>query len=284
MEYIFDLEIFYEVLKYIIEIIVFIVILKEIKELKVHSLSLEKAIHSQEETIEALQKHESILGKHEESIRPIQSTLYTTTDDILKLAVDFTRNAETLKAVGTIGILSDTEMKPGCEIEDWKTTVDSILPVKRMYVEETLNYINSGGQYYRVMNLLPLTTEEESIWETWANIRFFKRAMQESGVRRINLNLFHHPGIVSWKEDFHYRCSDKAVIIRVGGSIHPDANAAISITDTRVVEKFSAAYEKIISDDQSLRLDLNLLNELDHFYSVKDFQSIKRILLGREIT
>lgn len=249
-----------EIVKYTIEFVIFFIILKEINELKKHAHTLEK--------------HETKL----DAVRPLISTLYTETNEILELAVQFTKDAKVLRAIGTIGTLSETEKKPVMDHDLWVQQLASVAQVKREYIATTLDFIQSGRAYIRVMNLLPQSQEEDHIWELWANVKFFARAMEDAGARNININIYHHPGLVTGKEDFHYRSSDKAVIIRVGGTAHKSANSAIAITDSRVVERFSAAHASIIEDSKCVELTLDNLHALDKYFSVKDFDSVYSML------
>lgn len=252
-----------DILKYSVELIMFLIILFEIRELKKHS--------------RALHKHEIKL----ESVRPLITTLYTDTNDILSLAVQFTNDANILKAVGTIGILAFTEVKPGISNSEYKDTLEKILPIKLEYIRKTVDFIQSGKHYYRVMNLLPISKNEEEVWELWANIRFFLKIMESAVFRTIDLHLYHHPGLLTGQEDFHYRCSDKSVIIRAGGNLHTSANSAISITDSKVVERYTYAYDKLLETKYCKELNLDTMQRLDKLYATKDFQKIK-ILLSKE--
>jgi hypothetical protein len=255
---------FTDALKYSIELVMFIIIFREIRELKKHS--------------KALERHEDKL----ESVRPLFTNLYTDSKDILNLAIQFTQDANELKAIGTLSILSITETHPSKSEEDTAVAIKELPAEKINYVNSTLDYIQSGRAYYRVMNLLPISKNEADIWELWANIKFFKRIFETQKTKPINLHLFHHPTLISSQEDFHYRCSDKAVIIRAGGNFNPSSNSAISITDSRVVEKYKSAYDDLIKTNKCKNLDLEILQKLDKYYSRKDFQNVKLILSDKD--
>jgi hypothetical protein len=160
---------------YAIEIIVLIFIYRELRELRRHSA--------------ALARHEGKLDQ----VRPLISTLYTSSDEILQLAVEFTKTAKHIRAVGSISVLSETEIRPNEEVDKWRMRIASISELRRNYAAATLDFIQSGRHYHRVMNFSPNALgDPELLLEILANVRFFLRAMESAGSRVLQLHLYPH--------------------------------------------------------------------------------------------
>lgn len=246
---------------YMVELIVLVFIYKELRELKRHST--------------ALAQHEGKLDQ----VRPLLSTLYTDSNDILKLAIDFTRDAKHIQAVGTISVLAETEIRSGEEEIEWKARVERVLPLRREYVAETLDFIHSGRPYYRVMNFSPqMSNEPELLIELWANVKFFLRIFEDKGAKELGLHIFHDPSLVAGKEDFHYRVSDSSVIIRVGGPMHSTTNAAIAIRDSKVIETFASAYSALLERPRCREINIDLLRRIDECLAIRDIDGIENAL------
>ena len=249
------------IITYGIELVVLLFILKELRELKRHS--------------NALDRHESKLDQ----VRPLLSTLYTDSDEILQLAIKFTSSARKIQAVGTISVLAQTEMRVGESEEQWQKRINEVSPLRRQYATTTHDFILSGRSYCRVMNFSPsAVSDPELLLELKANVNFFLRAMQDIGTKTIDIRLFHNPTLDVGREDFHYRVSDSMVIIRVGGPTKESTNAAIAISDTKVVATFAAAHEALQTAPLCREITLPMLKSIDEYLTIRDFQGLENLL------
>jgi len=250
-----------ELLVLVAELVALIFIVRELRELRRHTT--------------ALARHESELRK----ARPLLSTLYTDGDDILELAVAFTRDARQIRALGTITALAETELRPGEREAEWQGRFESVSALRKQYVAATGAFIDSGKPYYRVMNFSPgARADRASVWELWANVRFFLRAMEANAGSATCLHLIHDPDLVRGGEDFHYRVSDSAVVIRVGGPARADSNAAILIRDERVVATFEAAHDAMVSRPRCREIHLDLLRSIESCLSKRDLEALRGLL------
>jgi len=243
-------------LKYPIEFLVLLLIFREIRALRKHG--------------RALEQHE----KHLEQVRPLYSNLHVGSDEIMNLAIASIREAKELFALGTLNSLTETEMRPDESELAFKERLGKINAKVSDYVMATRENILNGHRYCRIMDFRPIDGTDESIFEISANICFFVRLMEFAGSSQINLEVYHNPEILKGRGDFHFRCSDRRVVLRAGGQGNTYANAAISITDTRVVNEFKNYYDSLIHDRMTKRLELHQLVHLRQLLVDRKIQAI----------
>jgi hypothetical protein len=249
-----------EIIGFAIELIVLFLILKEIR---------------------ALGKHEKALEKHEEhlaAVRPLLSTLYTGSDEIMGLAVAFTKEAKEINALGTISSLVETEMKPGEDEEAFQERLKTLHPQTVSYVSATREHILGGRRYCRIMDFKPSDVTDDSILEILANVSFFLRLLEFRGGGSMDLNLYHNPDVLKGRGDFHFRCSDRQVVLRVGGHGNDYANAAIAITDTRVVHEYKQYFQSLIHSTVTRHLAYQNLIRLRELLLNRDSKGIESYL------
>lgn len=227
-----------------------------------------------------LEKNRSSLEQHSQALdksRPLYPTLYTNGAEILNLAVDFIRNSNVCYAFGTIESLLITER--GCEEDtsDYQNRTEEMVTYEIDYIKETENFILSGKEYYRIMNFLPSTHEQDNLI-VLSNIRYFKRLFEFKGSRKLALNIYHNPEIPIIAGDFHFRCSDSQVIIRAGGHRNTYTNNAIVITDSRVVKEYKLYYNSVIDSDKTKMIDLSILTKLEKCYESDKKNKINQII------
>ena len=252
----------------IIEPIVLAIVFAEVVYIRKHSKRLE--MHAVQ-----LAAHADQLTKHAvqlESIRPFISNLYSDKKEILQLAIDFVKEAGKEKAgkilvSGTISILSKTEIEPGEEPKAFLARKSQVDSLRLQYVEETETFIKTKKEYKRIMSLIPESNSHEDAWEVLANVQFFRDILTKNS--GLNFHLYHYAEIPSSKEDFHFRCSNTTVNIRVGGLSRQEAYAAaIQITDARVVSKFTEYYNDLLKDKKQCKeVDVNKLALIHSLYS-----------------
>ena len=287
-EYLKDVIPFLEIFGLIIELVVLAAIFREMRALRRHGSALEKhekqvideiqelgkvqrALKSHEEQIlteiRELQNIQTALKKHEEqldAVRPIYSTFYTTPEEIMELSISFTEEAKEIYALGTIGSLLDTEIRPNEKQADFEQRKRNASPEAKRFVAATESSILTGCEYHRVMDFRPIDASEDARLEILANVNFFRRILNASGTHDLHLELYHSPDIVRGRGDYHFRCNDQRVDLRIGGH-GTKADAAISITDARVVQQYKQYYLSLL-EFESTRLitldDLIILNDL----------------------
>ena len=248
-----------EIIKYTIELVVLVIILREIIELKKHRISLEE--------------HRLTLAK----VRQLITTFYTDDDDILQLAIDFTKKANVCYAFGSLESLIDTEIRNNETQLNFEERIKTVSKYKIGYVSETANFILSGKNYYRIMDFSPPNqAADDMIIKT--NISFFIRLSEFSGTRQIELNIYHNPEMPIISGDFHFRCSDSQVIIRAGGHRNKSTNNAIVITDTEVVQEYQHYFQSVIDSVKTKKLNHDDLLQLRELYSEGNYQDVKRFL------
>jgi hypothetical protein len=236
----FDPELALEITKYAVEIFVLLFIIREIRELRRHHKALES--HSDQLT----------------SVRPLFTTLYTEGSEIMDLAISSTREAKEIYALGSLASLTQTERKPDEDEVSSRKRLALASSKAVQYVTVTREHILSGRKYCRIMDLRPKRPRDaDSIFEILANVNFFLRLLEFSGSSKVDLYLYHSTEMLRGRGDFHFRCSDRQLIIRVGGHGNTYANAAISITDTRVVHEFKRYYESLLKSHSVARLSYN---------------------------
>lgn len=247
----------YDILKYLLELTVLGLIVYEIrrlskhaKELDAHSTKLDKAI-------------------------PLISSLTLEHKDLQNLAVEMTSSAGEFRAVGTLDVLSRTELPPN---KNQNYSANPASDFDKKYASATSDFISSGRAYARLMNLSVQNKTEVEIWIILANIRFFRRLLETSGERDINLRICHHPNLVSGKNEFHFRVTDKKVVIRIGSPSKSSLSAGISITDTRVIGAFNEYFESLLESKQCIKLDLERLRDLESKLINSDIVKYENIL------
>lgn len=212
--------------------------------------------------IRELRRHQMMLqehGKKLESVRPILSTLFTETIDIRKHAIEMVEEAQYVYGIGTIRVLAKIEKKPNEDLLMYENRTKDIEEEIKKYVQSNSNSILKGKEHFRVLNFLPEDNSEDMKWEIISNIHFFKRHFEFSGTTKINLRLFHNETISNFRGPQHFRCTDKKIILRIGSHINLRANAALVITDKRVVEEYQTFFHSLIALPQTKEINLQNL-------------------------
>lgn len=243
-------------LKFALELAVLLIVLREIR---------------------ALRRHESLLADHGtqlKSSRPLFTTLYSDADEIMEFAVRFTEEAKEIDGLGTITSLTATECRPGeTESSDsFQARLANADPLALRYVAANRDFILSGKHLRRILDFRPATGSQEEVFELLANIKFFLRAHEFGAASPVNAELFHNPDVLRGSGDFHFRCSDRCVVLRVGGHGNPAANAAIAVSDTRVVEEFRSYFDALID------------SPITRLITVRDLRAIQEALLDRQFS
>ena len=249
-----------ELIALTIELIVLFAILREVRELKRHQA--------------ALRSHEQQLA----AARPLMSTLYTGDDEIMDLAVEFTEQASAIYAMGTLSSLVEIERRANETIEEYDSRIASVDGRKRTYIAATLNKILSGCTYRRIMDFAPQSGDEADVAEALANVNFFLRAFDTPRTQAIDLELYHNAETIKGRGDFHFRCSDRQLVLRVGGHGNGYANAAILINDTRVIEEFRRYFDSIVVGSATRRVSYKDLEALRSLLQEGDVEGAKRML------
>lgn len=249
-----------EIIGFAIELIVLFLILREIRALGKHE--------------RALEKHEA----HLNAVRPLVSTLFTGSDEIMDLAITFTKEAKIISALGTISSLVETEMKPGEDEVTFQERLKTTHSKTVSYVAATREHILGGRRYCRIMDFKPNDVTEESVLEVLVNVNFFLRLLEFRGVGAVDLNLYHNPDVLKGRGDFHFRCSDRQVVLRVGGHGNEYANAAISITDTRVVNEYQQYFQSLIHSALTRPLAYQHLTRLRELLLSRDIKGVENFL------
>jgi hypothetical protein len=229
--------------------------------------------------IRALRQHESRLDEHSrqlEAATPLITSFRTGPDEIMNLAVSFVREAKEIRSLGTVNSALVTERRSTDTDETYTERLHAADPRTIDYIQATLKHIMDGKRYTRILDVS--VDDPEEIDELLCNIRFFKRMMEIHPAARENFRVFHNPIIFKGEGDFHFRCSDIQVVIRVGASDNPNANAAISITDTRVVQAFSNYYDGLTRAVGTRELTYADLIALEQQLSARNLQSVNDIL------
>jgi hypothetical protein len=235
--------------------------------------------------VKEIRKHQQALKKLEDqliAVRPLYSTLYTSDDEIMKLAVDFVKHAQEIYSIGTINSLVHTEIKIREKDADFKKRYNTVDLITREYIAETYSYILSGRKYFRALNFLPVSNSDDEIQEILANVNFFHRILQSraSSIVELKLELFHNPEIPSGPGDFHFRSSDKQVVIRVGGASNKHVNSAIVITDTKVISQFQTYFLSFLNNEISRKIGADELVYLQKLLIQKEIEEISDYLLS----
>jgi hypothetical protein len=249
-----------ELIALTIELIVLFAILREVRELKRHQA--------------ALRSHEQQLA----AARPLMSTLYTGDDEIMDLAVEFTEQASAIYAMGTLSSLVEIERHANETIDEYDSRMASVDGRKRTYIAATLNKILSGCTYRRVMDFAPQSGNEADVVEALANVNFFLRAFDTPRTQAIDLELYHNAETIKGRGDFHFRCSDRQLVLRVGGHGNGYANAAILINDTRVIEEFRRYFDSIVVGPATRHVSYKDLEALRSLLQEGDVLGAKEML------
>jgi len=247
----------WEVFKYILEFAVLGLIVYEIRKLG---------------------KHAKVLNAHSDKLDkaiPLISSLLLDPKDIQNLAIEMIVNAFELRAVGILDVLSRTEFPPN-RYNTFK--INPASQFDKQYTSSTSDFISAGRSYSRLMNLSIANRTESEIWTILANIRFFKRLMEISGAREIQLRLYHHPSLVSGSNEFHFRVTDKKAVIRVGSHSESSVSAGISITDTRVIGAFVDYFDSLAKSEKCIHLSLEKLRDLDSLLTEMDISGYEQAL------
>ena len=249
-----------EILKYSLELVVLSLVYREIR---------------------ALRRHEGALERHEKQLKhsqPLFSTLSTDRDEIMRLAIQFTKDAERISALGTISSLLNTEMQPGESDSDFKERLKKTPSLDIDYITANRDFILSGKNFRRIIDWMPAPQSDRSLLEMLANAKFFIRALEYGGTTEIKIELYHNPDILRGRGDFHFRCSDRCVVFRAGGHGNSSANVAISITDTRVVSEFHRYFDSLLSDANTRPISLTTLRQIRDLLENRDLTGLNQLL------
>jgi hypothetical protein len=230
-------------------------IFKETKDIK-HN------VRHLSETTKNLKKTHNELNKTRQSLkesRPLISNLFTDGEEIMELAIKFIKDAKEIRALGTISTIIQKKGK------------------NLLYIQSTLGHITEGNYYSRIIDFDPKNKSNEEIKEIKQNVKFFK-SLYTLGGKNVDLHLYHNPSILSQKGAFHFRVSDKNVVIRTGGHGNKYANAAISITENPVIEQFKNYYISFINYPESTELTEENLGEIENLFKSNKFNEISRYL------
>ena len=230
--------------------------------------------------IKTLKSHQITLKEHEEklkSVRPLYSTLITDEAEIMELAVSSTAESKELYSLGTISSLKDVERLNSEDEKTFNERTKDVKPSTKLYVKAISDSILKGNEYCRIINILSIDKKED-FDVVLANIKFFCRLMEFNSQTDIKLKLYHNSEILSDSGNYHFRCSDKKVIIRIGGHGNKKSNAAIVITDTKVIDEFKNYYFSLIESPKTKQLDYSSLLKIKSFLESNDIKSIKTIL------
>jgi hypothetical protein len=243
------------VIKPVTELIVLVVILRELYTLRHH--------------LHALHRH----GKRLDDVMPLYPMLYCDNQKILDLALSFTREAGSICAIGWLSSLTSQRRRDGEVGEDFERRTAQA----RALVKATEDHILAGRYYCRVMDWLP--TGDDMAWEeAKANAEFFLKLLALGDSRDLKLKLFHHPQVFGGRGDHHFRCSDTMVVLRIGGHGNNRANAAITITDARVIVQYRNYYDSLIDEPLAFEVTELRLRALASAFAVKDRASAAKIL------
>lgn len=249
-----------EVLKYALELLVLLVIYREVRELR---------------------RHGGLLKKHREELldsRPLFSTLYTGKEEIMKMAIRFTKEARQISALGTIASLANTEIGQDETIAAFQERSQNVSPLEAEYVSANRDAILSSRHFRRIIDWMPVRGSTASFREVLANVTFFIRALEYQGATALNVELYHNSEILRGEGDFHFRCSDLCVVLRAGGHGNPAANLAISITDTRVVREFERYFCSLIAQPTTRRISLEELRQMRDFLNRHDLDGLQTFI------
>jgi hypothetical protein len=286
-----------------IELIVFVAILRELLALRKHERALEehqvKVVAELEELGKmqaALQQHEehiisevaqlrsmnTALEKHEKQLdaaRPIFSTLYTTPEEIMELSISFTEEAKEIYALGSIRSLMDTERAPDETQMAFEERVGQVNPRIREFIAATEKSILSGCSYCRIIDFRPIDASEDAVLEVLSNINFFRRLMNFRGTHpHMHLEVYHSSEIVRARGDYHFRCNDQRVELRIGGHGNTSANAAIVITDARVVTQYKQYFISLTESDLARLITLDDLVQINDLLVARDIEGLEKYL------
>lgn len=178
--------------------------------------------------------------KVNKKIRPLYSTVFFDKDAIKQSAVDFLNESNEVYTLGTIGLLTKESSDP--------------------YVLSTKQYFSSGNKkYLRIANFIPQLSSDEEFEEIKENVSFFLGILKSKSSQ---LELYHNPNLAKGLNDFHFRCSDSKVVIRLGGQM-TNNKSAIEITDSDLRQNFLIYYHLLKSSLDTKRLEAKHLEKLE---------------------
>jgi len=231
-----------EVIKYSIEVVVVVAIFREIRKLDSHGKQLEKT--------------------RQEFGKIVVSALYTTTEEIMKLGVDFTKQAAEIYSLGSLRSLLDTERRLGEDQEGYESRKTQIDPQKSEYIKAIEDHVREGKPYVRVMDLLPEDSQKDTLNEIYVNLDFFRRLLGRPGVKSKDVRVYHNRQIARRNGDFHFRVSDKMLVIRAGGHGTRRVNAALVIDEASAVNTFRQYFASVIESASTIPISPTMIDEL----------------------
>ena len=259
-----------------VTLVMFGVIVFEMRAMKRTQKLIQKNTEITGENRAALEGAMSIMKK----FQLVTSQVLTDAEDIMTLAVKSTEKAEKLYALGTISSLALTERLPGETQEDHELRRAGGEKLKVDYVKATRDLILRRQPYRRIMSLLPRDATREACLEVLANVRFFKRIMEED-LGDLDLIIYHSPAVGGGKGDFHFRCTQDEVILRVGGHGNPFVNAAIRIVNPGVTHQFRQYFESLVQSPNTRALNVGMLSQVEKLLLEDKTRELARLLGGQ---
>lgn len=263
-----DLEYF----RIIIELTVLVFIYRELVALRKHDKKIDDSAQLLLKEIDELKNHQKLLVEHTSLLnksRPVVSNLYTDENEIMELAIQFLKEATECYYLGSFESLA---ISKSTEIDESELTIQ-----KRKYIKETEDYILNSKKYVRIINFEPsFTNNYDLVLEQ--NIVFFLKLFNFDSSREINLELYHNNQIPSFSGDFHFRCSEKQLIIRTGGHKNKFTNSALLINDTRVIHEYQQYILSLISSPNTITIGLAELTIMSDYISKNRTQDLKTYL------
>lgn len=249
-------------LKFALELAVLLIVLREIRALRRHEVLLEDH------------------GTQLQASRPLLTTLYSNADEIMQFAVRFTEEANEIDALGTVSSLTATECRPGeTEASDsFQARLANADPLALRYVAANRDFILSGKRLRRILDFRPATGSTKEVFELLANIKFFIRAHEFGAASPVNVQLYHNPDVLRGSGDFHFRCSDRCVVLRVGGHGNAAADAAIAVSDTRVIHEFRSYFDALLESPITRLVTVHDLREIQDALLARQFSRIEELL------
>jgi hypothetical protein len=254
------------------DIFVLILIIVELFAIRKHRSKIDASTKLLLKEIEELKTHQSSLTEHAALLsksRPVITSLYTDETEIMDLAIHFLDEATECFYLGSFESLT---VENSQEIE-----MDHSDLKKKEYITKTQDYILSGKKYVRIINFEP--SQENNYNSVLAhNIQFFQNLLNFESSRDIKLELYHNNQIPTFSGDFHFRCSNKQLIIRSGGHKNKFTNNAILINDTRVIHEYQQYISSIVESKNSIKIGVNELKQMSENISKNRIDKIRDVL------
>jgi len=85
---------------------------------------------------------------------------------------------------------------------------------------------------------------------------------------------------VPGRSDYHFRCNDLRVDLRIGGHGN-ESDSAISITDARVVQQYRQYYQSLLTSDSTRRMTLEDVIAIYDLLVESDFDGLAEYLTAK---